>query len=216
MRKIIAEAVGTFCVVFMGTGAMVVDTAHHSITHVGVSLTFGLVVMAMICALGDVSGAHLNPAVSIGFTIAGKMRGRDLAPYLLGQCAGAFLASALVLALFGFHASLGATLPRGSAWQSFWLEAILTCVLMYVALCFASDRNATKIAAAIAIGGVIALEALMAGPISGASMNPARSLAPAVVSGNLSRLWIYLTAPILGAACAVPIWRITHADRITS
>ena len=189
MKKYGAEFVGTFALVFAGTGAIVInEVSGGAITHVGISLTFGLIVLAMIYALGDISGAHLNPAVSFGFFAARRFPLREVIPYVLSQCAGAFAASSILRFLFPKNATLGATLPAGSAMQSFVLELILTAMLMFVIL---------------SVGAVIALEAMFAGPICGASMNPARSLAPAVVSQHLSSLWIYLTAPALGALLAV-------------
>jgi aquaporin Z len=211
VRKYAAEIFGTFGLVFAGTGAVVIDAVTSGgVTHVGIALTFGLIVMAMIYAVGDVSGAHLNPAVTLGFLLAGRLPGRCVLPYIVSQLIGAFLASLTLLILFGNHASLGATLPVGSAWQSFGLEAVLTAILMFVILCVSTGPKEVGTMAGIAIGGVIALEALFAGPICGASMNPARSLAPALVSGNLHALWVYLIAPVIGAAAAVPLWRLTR------
>jgi aquaporin NIP len=209
MRKYASEIVGTFALVFAGTGAIVVDAVSGgAVTHVGVSLTFGLIVMAMIYALGDVSGAHLNPAITIGFYLAGRIRGRLVIPYILSQLAGAFLASGALLALFGNRASLGATIPAGSIAQSFGFEVILTALLMFVVLCVSTGSRELGAVAGIAVGGIVGLEALFAGPICGASMNPARSIAPAIVSGNLHALWVYIAAPILGAAIASPLWNI--------
>ncbi len=214
MKKYVAEAVGTFCLVFAGTGAVVIDgITAGGISHVGVALTFGLVVMAMIYAVGDVSGAHLNPAVTVGFFLARKFEGRLVIPYLMSQFCGALLASALLYGLFGNHGGLGATVPLGSAGQSFLLEAVLTGILMFVILCVSSGSKEAGTMAGIAIGGVIGLEALFAGPISGASMNPARSFAPAACEWRLARLWIYVTAPFLGAAVAVPVWTIINSGR---
>lgn len=210
MKKYIAEVLGTFAIVFAGTGAMVIDAVTGGgVTHVGVALTFGCIVMAMVYALGDVSGAHLNPAVTAAFLLAGRFPARRVLPYVASQLVGAFFASAALLLLFGNHASLGATLPTGSAWQSFGLETILTAILMFVILCVSSGSREVGTMAGIAVGGVIALEAMFAGPICGASMNPARSLAPALVSGNFTALWVYMTAPFLGAALAVPLWTVT-------
>lgn len=208
MRKYVAEAIGTFILVFAGTGAMVVDDLTHAVTHVGVAMTFGLVVMVLIYTLGDVSGAHLNPAVTVGFWLSRRLSGRLVMPYIIAQLIGAFAASATLLAMFGNHAALGATLPAGSAGQSFALEAVLTGLLMFVILNVSTGPRETGMMAGIAVGGVIGLEAMFAGPISGASMNPARSLAPAVMSGHLAFLWIYLAAPVLGAAVAVPVWKM--------
>ena len=204
MKKYGAEFVGTFALVFAGTGAIVInEMSGGAITHVGISLTFGLIVLAMIYALGDISGAHLNPAVSFGFFAARRFPLREVIPYVLSQCAGAFAASSILRFLFPKNATLGATLPAGSAMQSFVLELILTAMLMFVILSVSTGAAEKGITAGIAVGAVIALEAMFAGPICGASMNPARSLAPAVVSQHLSSLWIYLTAPALGALLAV-------------
>jgi aquaporin Z len=213
-RKCVAETTGTFCLVFAGTGAVVIDDlTKGGVSHVGVALTFGLIVMAMIYAIGDVSGAHINPAVTIGFWLAARFRTNAVVPYIISQLFGAVLASLLVKSLFGDYASLGATLPAGSAWQSFGLETTLTGILMFVILCVATGPKEVGLMAGTAIGGVIALEALFAGPISGASMNPARSLAPAVCSGNLQTIWVYILAPVLGAVVAVPIWRLIRVAR---
>jgi aquaporin Z len=204
MNRPLAEAIGTFCLVFAGTGAIVINqTTGGAVSHVGVALTFGLVVMAMIYALGDISGAHLNPAVSLGFTIARRFPARRLAGYLLAQLAGALAASALLRILFPASETLGSTIPAGPCWQSFVLEVVLTFMLMLVILAVSSGPRERGVMAGIAIGGTVGLEALFAGPICGASMNPARSLAPALVSGRLDALWIYLVAPVIGAALAV-------------
>jgi aquaporin NIP len=206
MKKPLAEALGTFCLVFAGTGAIVIDqVSGGAVTHVGISLTFGLVVMIMIYAVGEISGAHLNPAVSLGFTLARRFPIRELPGYWIAQIAGALCASLFLRALFRASPTLGETLPAGPVWVSFALELVLTFMLMFVILSVSSGPREKGLIAAIAVGGTIAMEALFAGPICGASMNPARSLAPAVVSGHLQFLWIYLLAPVLGAALAVPI-----------
>jgi len=200
MKPYWAELFGTFALVFAGTGAIIInDVTDGAVTHVGVSLTFGLIVTAMIYAVGNVSGAHLNPAVSIGFWAAGRFPSGRLLPYITSQCAGAFLASTLLRLLFPQHPTLGATIPASSMTQSFGLEVILSFLLMFVILNVSVGAKETGVMAGVAIGAVVGLEALFAGPITGASMNPARSLAPAIVSGNLHRLWIYLVAPFLGA-----------------
>jgi aquaporin NIP len=204
MKKLAAEIFGTFTLVFAGTGAIVVnDATGGTITHAGIALTFGLVVLAMIYAVGDVSGAHLNPAVTLGFWAARRFPGRSVLPYLAAQFIGAGLASAVLSALFPADQTLGATLPHGTAAQSFVLELLLTCFLMFVILSVSTGAKEKGITAGIAVASVIAFEAMFAGPISGASMNPARSLAPAVVSGHLEHLWVYLLAPIAGAIAAV-------------
>jgi aquaporin NIP len=204
MKTYLAELFGTFALVFAGTGAIVInDVTGGSVTHVGVSLTFGLIVTAMVYTVGNVSGAHLNPAVTFGFWVAGRFEGRKLFPYVISQCAGAFLASAVLRLLFPQHATLGATIPAGSIAQSFGLEVILSLLLMFVIINVSIGAKETGVMAGVAIGAVVGLEALFAGPITGASMNPARSLAPAVVSGHLQSLWIYIAAPLLGAYLGV-------------
>jgi len=213
MKKFAAEAIGTFTLVFAGTGAIVINQASGgAITHVGVALTFGLVVLAMIYTLGEVSGAHLNPAVTLGFCAAGRMPWADAPPYLASQCAGALAASGLLRLLFPKDATLGATLPAGTAGQSFVLEVVLTAILMFVILNVSTGAKEKGITAGIAVGAVIALEALFAGPVCGASMNPARSLAPAMVSGQFDQLWVYLLAPVLGAQLAVPTCRCVQSE----
>jgi aquaporin Z len=205
MARYWGEAFGTFALVFAGTGAIAIDQATGGgVTHVGVALTFGLVVMSMIYALGDVSGAHFNPAVTLAFWAAGRLPGREVARYAASQCAGALVASAAVRVIVPGSATLGATLPAGSAAQSFGLEVLLTWLLMFVILNVSTGAREKGVVAGAAIGGVVGLAALFAGPISGASMNPARSLAPALVSGELAQLWIYLLAPTAGALLAGP------------
>ncbi|MDB6020305.1 MAG: aqpZ2 2 [Pedosphaera sp.] len=208
MKKYFAEMLGTFALVFAGTGAIVInETTGGTITHVGVALTFGLIVLAMIYTVGDISGAHLNPAVTLGFWAARRFPAASIPPYLASQCAGAFLASGLLRFLFPQNQMLGATQPAGSAMQSFVLEWVLTALLMFVILNVSTGAKEKSITAGIAVGAVIGLEALFAGPICGASMNPARSLAPALVSGHWQNLWIYLAAPVLGACSAVGAFR---------
>lgn len=215
-KKYFAEVLGTFALVFTGTGAVIVnDIRPDSITHVGIALTFGLIVMSVIYAIGDVSGAHINPAVTIAFWIAGRFAGRNVLPYLLCQFVGAIAASGILKILFFEHTHLGSTLPSGSVWQSFILEVILTFLLMYVVLNVSTGAKEKGIMAGVAIGSVVALEAMFAGPICGASMNPARSLGPAVVSGHLEHLWVYMIAPTCGALLAIPAFRCTQDDRKT-
>jgi aquaporin Z len=204
MRKWAGEFLGTFALVFAGTGAIVInDVSGGTVSHVGVALTFGLVVLAMIYAVGDVSGAHLNPAVTLGFLAARRLHVGQVLPYVVSQCLGAVFASATLRLLFPDHSTLGATRPAGPVLQSFVLEAILALLLMFVILSVSSGAKEKGLMAGVAVGAVIGLEALFAGPISGASMNPARSLAPALVAGQFRDLWIYLTAPCLGACLAV-------------
>lgn len=215
MNRWIAEALGTFALVFAGTGAIVInDVSGGAVTHVGVALTFGLVVMAVINTIGDVSGAHLNPAVTLAFWAARRFAGREVAPYVASQLTGALAASLTLRLLFPDHATLGATHPAGSFPQSFVLETILTAFLMFVILGVSTGAREKGFMAGVSIGGVVALEALFAGPICGASMNPARSLAPAIVSGLLDGLWIYLAAPTLGALLAVPAAFAVHLREV--
>jgi aquaporin Z len=204
MKKLLAESFGAFSLVFAGTGAIVInDVSGGSISHVGIALTFGLVVLAMIYAVGDISGAHLNPAVTLGFFAARRFEGRLVVPYIASQLCGAFAASLLLRGLFPAHATLGATLPSGSAAQSFVFELVLSAILMFVILSVSTGARERGITAGIVVGAVIGLEAMFAGPICGASMNPARSIAPAVVALHLASLWIYLAAPVCGALVAV-------------
>lgn len=208
MQRYVSEVLGTFAIVFCGTGAIIINQeTHGAITHVGVAMTFGLIVSAMIYALGNVSGAHFNPAVTVAFSIAGRFSGRQVLPYIISQLAGAVLASAVLRYLFPANALLGATLPAGAEGQSFVLEFILTYFLMLVILNVACGSKEQGMFAGLAIGAVVLLEAMFAGPICGASMNPARSVAPALVSGHLEHLWLYLVAPTVGAIAAVFTWQ---------
>ncbi len=213
MKKYFAEFWGTFALVFTGTGAIIVnEISPLAVTHVGIAMTFGLVVLAMIYALGDVSGAHLNPAVTLGFFAAGRFPLHSVAGYVLSQCVGAVLASLTLRLLFPQNLMLGSTLPDGSWEQTFILETILTTILMFVILNVSTGAKEKGMMAGVAVGAVITLEALFAGPITGASMNPARSLAPALISGHLSDVWIYLTAPILGAWLAIACCRCVQEE----
>ena len=206
MKKLLAETLGTFALLFAGTGAIVINEVTGGVIgHAGIALTFGLIVLAMIHTFGDVSGAHLNPAVTVAFAVARRFPWRSVPGYLGAQAVGALSASALLRVLFPTSAKLGATLPAGSGGQSFILEVVLTAILMLTILSVSTGAREKGVTAGIAIGSVIALEAMFAGPICGASMNPIRSLAPAVVSGHLEHLWIYLLAPTLGALLAVPL-----------
>ncbi|HAM73594.1 MAG TPA: aquaporin [Verrucomicrobiales bacterium] len=204
-HRLLSELLGTFALVFAGTGAIIVNhQTGGAITHVGVALTFGLVVLAMIYCLGDVSGAHLNPAVSIAFAAARRFPWSEVPGYVAAQVFGAFVASGLLRLIFPLEPGLGATVPSGSDSQSFLLEMVLTFLLMLVVLSVSTGAKEKGITAGIAIGAVIALEAMFAGPVCGASMNPARSLAPAAVAGQFEHLWVYLAAPVAGALAAIP------------
>lgn len=207
-RKMAAEAFGTFALVFAGTGAIVInEVSGGTITHAGIAITFGLIVLAMIYALGDVSGCHLNPAVTLGFYAARRFSGRLVAPYLISQCAGAILASITLRLMFPSSITLGVPNPAGAAAQSFVMEFLLTLILMFVILSVSAGSKEKGLLAGVAIGAVITLEAMFAGPVSGASMNPARSLAPALVAMQFGNLWIYLVAPIMGAVAGVAVCR---------
>ena len=208
-REAIAEFLGTFILVFAGTGAVMVNKiSGGSITHLGISFVFGAVVTAMIYALGHISGAHFNPAVTLGFWASGFFPKYKVLPYILAQCAGAFAASQILLITLGEVANLGATVPLNGNWlQSLILETVLTFILMFVILGSGLDRRAPIGFAGIAIGLTVALEAAFMGPITGASMNPARSLGPALVGEIWEHHWVYWVAPIWGAQLAVAVYR---------
>lgn len=209
-KKLIAEFIGTYFLIFAGTGAVIINEITKSLTHVGIAITFGLVVMAMIYTFGHVSGAHFNPAVTIGFMIRRDISKKAALFYIISQLIAAVVASLTLFLLFGNISNLGATIPRFSWQQSFMLEFILTFVLMIVILGSAVHGRAIKSFAGIAIGATVGLEAMFAGPISGASMNPARSLGPALVSGATNHLWIYLVATVLGAIFSSLVYKQIH------
>lgn len=212
-RSLAAEAIGTFALVFAGCGAIMVEAQTGALGQLGVAFSFGLVIMAMVYALGHVSGAHFNPAVSAAFALTRHFPWPRVFLYWSAQAGGAIAAALVLRGSLGEVAGIGATLPSGSQGQSFLWEAILTFFLMFVIMAVATDTRSVGEAAAIAIGGTVGLDALFGGPISGASMNPARSLGPAVVSGDLRALWIYLTAPFLGAALGALAYQLVRGDR---
>ncbi|MCZ2443457.1 MAG: aquaporin [Flavobacteriales bacterium] len=209
MNRFLAEYIGTFALVFCGTGAIITNQiSGNAVTHVGIGLTFGLIVLVMIYALGHISGAHFNPAVSIGLWASGQFSARSLLPYIASQILGALTASVVLKAIFPYVKSLGETMPSGSAYQAAMLELLLTFFLMLVILQVSASSKRIRAFAGLAIGSTVMLEAIFAGPITGASMNPARSLGPAVVNNNLSHLWVYFAGPISGALLAVLSSRI--------
>lgn len=212
LRACVAELIGTFALVFAGAGAVMVDAKTAALGHVGVAITFGLVIMVMIYAVGHVSGAHFNPAVSLAFAVTRHFPWPRVALYWLAQLVGALLAAALLRASLGNLAHVGATLPAGSDGQSFVWEIVLTAFLMFVIMAVATDTRAVGEAAAIAVGGTVGLDAMFGGPISGASMNPARSAGPAVLSGDLRALWIYLVAPIVGATVGAVAYQFVRGS----
>lgn len=215
-QRLFAEFFGTFCLVFAGTGAIVVNQMSDGVvTHVGVALTFGLIVMAMIYALGDVSGAHLNPAVSIAFALAKRFAWGDVWKYGIAQLLGALAASGFVMVFAPSESRLGATMPSIGAIQACVVECVLTLILMIVILSVSHGAKERGLMAGVAVGGVVGLEAMFAGPITGASMNPVRSLAPAIVSGDLAHQWVYIVGPVLGAAAGVMVDRLIHPPRPT-
>ena len=202
-KALIAEFVGTFALVFAGTGAIVIDSLTGKIGNPGIAMSFGLAVGVMVYSVGHISGAHFNPAVTIGFYCSKNMKEEAFAPYILAQIAGATFASSLLYLMFGVTAGLGVTLPQGKWMTSFILEVIMTFFLMFVILTVALDERVKPEVRGLAIGGTVALNAFFGGPISGASMNPARSIAPALITGIYQYQWIYLTAPIAGSLIAV-------------
>jgi len=207
MKKYISEFIGTFALVFAGTGAVIVNSqTDGTISHLGIAATFGAIIMTMIYALGNISGAHFNPAVTIAFTVVKRFKLKEVLPYVISQVAGALLASTLLKVLFPDDDTLGTALPAGSEMQSFILELIITFFLMLVIISVAHGSKEQGMFAGLAIGSTIMLNIIFAGPITGGSMNPARSLAPAILSGHFEHLWIYILAPILGACAAVLTW----------
>ena len=210
-RALLAEAIGTFALVFAGCGAIMVDAKTGQLGHVGVAISFGLVIMVMIYALGHVSGAHLNPAVTLSFAFSRHFPRSRILPYWAAQLAGALIAAAILRGSLGDLARVGATYPSGTDRQAFLWEAVLTFFLMLVIMAVATDTRAVGEAAAIAIGATVGLDAMFGGPITGASMNPARSLGPGLVAGDLHSIWIYLTAPLLGAALGALAYQFLRA-----
>jgi aquaporin NIP len=212
VRALAAEAIGTFALVFAGAGAIMVDDKTHALGHVGVAIAFGLVIMVMIYAVGHVSGAHFNPSVSFAFALTRHFPWPRVFAYSAMQLGGALAAALLLRASLGDRAHVGATLPAGSQAQSFLWEIVLTFFLMFVIMAVATDTRAVGEAVAIAVGGTVGLDAMFGGPISGASMNPARSLGPAIVSGDLHAAWVYVLAPLLGAALGALAYQFVRGE----
>ncbi len=211
MKKYIVESQGTFFLVFAGTGAIIVNTITGGILgHTGVALVWGLIIIVLIYAIGDISGAHMNPAITIAFWAAKRLKGKEVLPYIVAQSVGAIAASFLLSYLFPKDKYLGSTIPSGTWHQSFVLEVMLTFLLMYVVLNVSIGAKEKGFRAGSSIGATVGLMALFAGPISGASMNPVRSLAPAIVSGHTESLWVYMVATILGAILAVFMCRFAR------
>ena len=207
-----AEAFGTFSLVTGGCGAIVVNHATGALGHGGVAASFGLVIMIMIASLGHLSGAHFNPAVTLAFAVTRHFSWRDVPAYLAGQLLGAVVGALALRAFFGLEATLGATAPVGSPWRALGIEILLTAVLMFVIVSVATDTRAVGELAAVAIGGTVALDALWGGPITGASMNPARSLGPALVAGFWPSHWIYWVGPIAGALLGAALYQALRAE----
>jgi len=213
MKKYIVEFIATFILIFCGTGAAIVnETMHGVLGHIGIAISWGLVVMVLIYAFGEISGSHINPAVTIAFAINKSFAWKQVLPYTISQSVGAITASFILKFLFPTSFTLGATLPSGLAIQSFVLEIFLMFFLMLVVLQVATGSKEQGMFAGIAIGGVVLLEAMFAGPVCGASMNPIRSLAPALVSGHTEHLWVYLTAPFIGATSAVFVHQLLKTN----
>ncbi|MCB0395180.1 MAG: aquaporin [Flavobacteriales bacterium] len=212
-RQWVAELIGTFALVFFGTGAVVINSIYGELLgHIGISAMFGLIVMVMIYAVGDISGAHLNPAVTIGFSLAGRFPGSQVSMYILAQGIGAIAASALLWLLFPETATFGETIPVNDRYfTGLGVEVILTFVLMMVILSVSTGAKEKGITAAIAIGATVTIGALFGGPVTGASMNPARTLGPAIMSGHWNGFWIYLAGPLAGVATAVLLCRFLQS-----
>ena len=213
MKSYLAEFIGTFTLVFFAAGSALVDVQTNGLVGLpGCAAASGLIVMAIIYTFGNVSGAHINPAVTIGFSVAGLFDKKEILPYIGSQLAGSFAAGFALKFLFPESTSMGATLPSGPVMQSFILEIILTFLLMLVILHTSQGIKEIQQLAGIIIGGMVLLEILFAGPISGGSMNPARSFGPALAAGNISTLWIYFAAPVLGATLATFVWKYLKTE----
>jgi MIP family channel proteins len=214
-RRAAAEGLAAFALVFAGCGAIVSDSVYGgALGTIGIGLVFGLVIMAMVYATGHLSGAHINPAVTIAFVLSRHFPRREAAGYIAAQLVGATAGALLLLAVWPDKpAALGATLPTVATGSALAYEAVLTAILMFVIMAVATDARAVGAGAAIAIGGAVGLDAIFAGPVTGASMNPARSIGPALASGELGDLWIYVVGPIVGAACGAAPHQLVRGGR---
>jgi MIP family channel proteins len=214
-RRAAAEGLAAFALVFAGCGAIVSDSVYGgALGTIGIGLVFGLVIMAMVYATGHLSGAHINPAVTIAFVLSRHFPRREAAGYIAAQLVGATAGALLLLAVWPDKpAALGATLPTVATGSALAYEAVLTAILMFVIMAVATDARAVGAGAAIAIGGAVGLDAIFAGPVTGASMNPARSIGPALASGELGDLWIYVVGPIVGAACGAATYQLVRGGR---
>ena len=205
-----AEFIGTFALVFIGTGAIVInDVTNNSIGNFGIAMAFGLAVSSIIYSFGNISGAHINPAVTLSFWLAGNFKSKFIAPYIFAQFSGAIFASCILLLIFPSHKTLGSTLPFYGIWNSFFIEVLLSFILMCVIFIIANNKNL----AGLVIGFVVMMEAAIAGPLTGASMNPARSFGPAIVSGNISFLIHYIIAAFIGMSLSVIVWKVIKYER---
>jgi MIP family channel proteins len=212
LRRSAAEALAAFALVFAGCGAAVTNAAYGgALGTVGIALVFGLVIMAMVYATGHLSGAHVNPAVTVAFSLTRHFPAREAIAYVVAQCAGAVIGALLLLAVWPEQpAQLGATVPSISIGGALAYEMVLTAFLMFVIMAVATDTRSVGAAAAIAIGGTVGLDALFGGPVTGASMNPARSLGPALASGEWTDFWIYVAGPLLGAALGALAYQLVR------
>ena len=215
LRRCAAEFIGTFGLVTAGCGAIMVNAQTQALGHVGIAISFGLIIMVMIAATGHISGAHFNPAVTIAFALTRHFSWKELPFYVLSQILGAVLAAGTLRFILGDIAKLGATVPSGSELQSFSLEVLLSAVLMFVIISVATDTRAVGETAAFAIGAAVALDALWGGPISGASMNPARSFGPALIAWEWNAHWVYWIAPIIGTSLGAIAYQMIRASKVS-
>ena len=216
-RRAAAEGIATFALVFAGCGAIVADSVYGgALGAVGVALVFGLIIMVMVYATGHLSGAHINPAVTIAFTLTRHFPAREAVAFVTAQVAGATAGALALLAVWTDRpAALGATVPSVGVGSALVYELLLTAFLMFVIMAVATDTRAVGAAAAIAIGGTVGLDALFGGPVTGASMNPARSFGPALASGEWVHFWVYLAGPVAGATLGALAYQLVRGDRQT-